>query len=406
MQHGIAHVQAQGQPPASQFYWAGQDLTRACCAVRRRVTRAQSQTGTRPVSYVELHTGAPLVSAIDIAEPVVAAASAEQRSEADEDAQPKKKKVGRPIAYKGDINSPHLTEAERRRIKRRVANRESARRVRQKRQETMEELQIRMGKVKEENAALANYLTEVQGQKQELQAQLARLQGEWAAANSNNLRLMEEVSTKRNSLQAMTCPSVATLSTSSMDQDGIVAAARSAATAVTSGIRNSICTLSTGGTGFRPGAVVTTSGTHYAGNVTGGAVVTGLGHASFPAVQVQGTHAPGGSPTVGVKTEPVNRGMRPAPGAAPSAGMLVPDICRAPTACAFNIVGPFSQGPGAKPPCSGPASSSAVDGFMVPSLQGPPCDTNDFLFRYPSNKDPLDMLLLSEQSLDQLAGGF
>ncbi len=111
MQHGIAHVQAQGQPPASQFYWAGQDLTRACCAVRRRVTRAQSQTGTRPVSYVELHTGAPLVSAIDIAEPVVAAASAEQRSEADEDAQPKKKKVGRPIAYKGDINSPHLTEA-------------------------------------------------------------------------------------------------------------------------------------------------------------------------------------------------------------------------------------------------------------------------------------------------------
>jgi hypothetical protein len=52
-----------------------------------------------------------LVSAIDIAEPVVAAASAEQRSEADEDAQPKKKKVGRPIAYKGDINSPHLTEA-------------------------------------------------------------------------------------------------------------------------------------------------------------------------------------------------------------------------------------------------------------------------------------------------------
>ena len=28
------------------------------------------------------------------------------------------KKVGRPIAYKGDPNSPHLTEDERRRIKR------------------------------------------------------------------------------------------------------------------------------------------------------------------------------------------------------------------------------------------------------------------------------------------------
>ena len=90
-------------------------------------------------------------------------------------------------------------------------------------------------------------------------------------------------------------------------------------------------------------------------------MVTGSGHA-FPAVQVQGTHSHGGSPTAGVKAEPVNRGMRPAPGTAPSAGMLVPDICRAPTACAFNIVGPFNQGPGAKPPCSGLATSSAVDG--------------------------------------------
>ena len=57
--------------------------------------------------------------------------------------------------------------------------------------------------VKEENTALANHLTEVQSQKQELQAQLARLQEEWSAANSNNLRLMEEVSTKRNSLQVV-----------------------------------------------------------------------------------------------------------------------------------------------------------------------------------------------------------
>ncbi len=58
--------------------------------------------------------------------------------------------------------------------------------------------------VKEENAALASHLTEVQSQKKELQAQLARLQDEWSAANSNNLRLMEEVSTKRSSLQVRT----------------------------------------------------------------------------------------------------------------------------------------------------------------------------------------------------------
>ena len=85
----------------------------------RRVTRAQSQTGTRmPVSYVEMHTGAPLVSAIDIAEPAAMATELHNSDDAEEDLQPMKKKVGRPIAYKGDINSPHLTEAERRRIKR------------------------------------------------------------------------------------------------------------------------------------------------------------------------------------------------------------------------------------------------------------------------------------------------
>ena len=54
------------------------------------------------------------------------------------------KKVGRPIAYKGDPNAPNLTEAERRRIKRRIANRESARRVRARRQGTLEELQVKV----------------------------------------------------------------------------------------------------------------------------------------------------------------------------------------------------------------------------------------------------------------------
>ncbi len=50
--------------------------------------------------------------------------------------------MGRPITYKGDPDSNNLTEEERRRIKRRIANRESARRVRQKRQDLMEELQM------------------------------------------------------------------------------------------------------------------------------------------------------------------------------------------------------------------------------------------------------------------------
>ena len=55
-----------------------------------------------------------------------------------------KKKVGRPLAYKGDPDAPELTEVERRRIKRRTANRESARRVRSKRQGLLEETQAKV----------------------------------------------------------------------------------------------------------------------------------------------------------------------------------------------------------------------------------------------------------------------
>lgn len=55
-----------------------------------------------------------------------------------------KKKVGRPIAYTGDPNDPSLTEAERRRVKRRIANRESARRVRQRRLQEVDSILVQV----------------------------------------------------------------------------------------------------------------------------------------------------------------------------------------------------------------------------------------------------------------------
>lgn len=55
------------------------------------------------------------------------------------------KKLGRPVTFNGDPESAQLSEGERKRIKRRIANRESARRVRQKRQVLMEELHCRVG---------------------------------------------------------------------------------------------------------------------------------------------------------------------------------------------------------------------------------------------------------------------
>ena len=54
------------------------------------------------------------------------------------------KKLGRPVTFKGDPESAALSEGERKRVKRRIANRESARRVRQKRQVLMEELHCKV----------------------------------------------------------------------------------------------------------------------------------------------------------------------------------------------------------------------------------------------------------------------
>ena len=117
---------------------------------------------------------------------------------------------------------------------------------------------------------------------------------------------------------------------------------------------------------------MTTSGTHYATGghpMGGGAVVTGSCHTAYSAVP--GNHACVGGHPAAVKAEPFNRGaMRPVTTtAAPAAGMQVPDICRAPTAPAFNIVGSFGHhGQGAKPRVSGPVTPSAADG--EPAVEG------------------------------------
>ena len=55
-----------------------------------------------------------------------------------------KRKVGRPIAYSGDPFAPHLEPEQRRVILRRIANRESARRVRARRQDELDRLSQRV----------------------------------------------------------------------------------------------------------------------------------------------------------------------------------------------------------------------------------------------------------------------
>ncbi|BDA47047.1 probable bZIP transcription factor 11 at N-terminal half [Coccomyxa sp. Obi] len=112
-----------------------------------------------------------------------------------------KKRVGRPIAYKGDPNSPNLTEEERRRIKRRIANRESARRVRQKRQDVMEELQVKINALQAQNQRLMAHVGEVEAHKSMLTGQVTALRNKWTTASSDNMRLQAELGTLHKSLQ-------------------------------------------------------------------------------------------------------------------------------------------------------------------------------------------------------------
>ena len=55
------------------------------------------------------------------------------------------RKIGRPVAYQGDPDSSSLTALERVQIKRRIINRESARRLRVRRQESLDVIQAEVG---------------------------------------------------------------------------------------------------------------------------------------------------------------------------------------------------------------------------------------------------------------------
>ena len=55
------------------------------------------------------------------------------------------KKAGRPVAYQGDINSPLLSHSDRTRIQRRIVNRQAARRLRERHQETLQHAQHKVG---------------------------------------------------------------------------------------------------------------------------------------------------------------------------------------------------------------------------------------------------------------------
>ena len=111
-----------------------------------------------------------------------------------------KRKVGRPIAHCGDPDSPHLTPAERRRIKRRIANRESARRVRAQRQDSLNRMSHRIQDMKEENAELAKHASAVELEHAILTDQLRGLRRHLHQINVKNYEMAREIANLRSKL--------------------------------------------------------------------------------------------------------------------------------------------------------------------------------------------------------------
>ncbi|KAK9811941.1 hypothetical protein WJX73_001184 [Symbiochloris irregularis] len=87
-----------------------------------------------------------------------------------------KRPVGRPIEYKGDPDSPLLSEDQKRRVKRRIANRISASRVRQRRQEECAELREQLVASLQREQALMDHIRATECQMSVMQNQIQLLQ--------------------------------------------------------------------------------------------------------------------------------------------------------------------------------------------------------------------------------------
>jgi hypothetical protein len=112
-----------------------------------------------------------------------------------------RRRVGRPVAYQGDPDAPELSEKERRRIKRRIANRESAQRVRHRRQEELEEMQLKMDQVMEENSQLRSQVEGNLQQRNQLANELGDMRGKFQTMAANNVNMDAKVQALRQSLQ-------------------------------------------------------------------------------------------------------------------------------------------------------------------------------------------------------------
>ncbi|KAK9864941.1 hypothetical protein WJX84_000979 [Apatococcus fuscideae] len=103
-------------------------------------------------------------------------------------------KMKRRLYLKEDPNYPNLSEKDRRRIRRRIANRESARRVRQKREDQLSDAQKQAMSYKAETVRLRQYVVKLEEQGRLLAKEAMHWRTKWTQSNYQNMQMYSELS--------------------------------------------------------------------------------------------------------------------------------------------------------------------------------------------------------------------
>ncbi|KAK9788166.1 hypothetical protein WJX73_007701 [Symbiochloris irregularis] len=115
----------------------------------------------------------------------------------------KRKRLPIPVAIDEEGNERALTPKETRRLRRRITNRESAHRMRAKRQEELDIVQREAQSMSHENAKLRGYIEQLENEQHSLAQEMVNWQTRWKSTAAKNVRLYHELVTTQQHRAAL-----------------------------------------------------------------------------------------------------------------------------------------------------------------------------------------------------------
>lgn len=142
----------QGAPSANMLTISGTDITSSSAPDEGRSDRADLQQSESYESHSEHEHPR----------------SSPEHSVQTLEHQPAKRRVGRPLKFGGELCAAHLPRPERAQVMRRIANRESARRVRKRKQDDMNDLSLKAEQAERNQAVMQSHVLAVDKRYNEL----------------------------------------------------------------------------------------------------------------------------------------------------------------------------------------------------------------------------------------------